>query len=127
VGYEASAVVRVSLRTLDRLSTILDVAFRTGATGVEDIEFHSDREDAARQDALARAYAKARSNALALAHAAGLQLGSLLRLSTQPEASAFRAYGYSASVGYGGVPISPRDISVSATVTATWRLVAGHR
>ena len=125
VGYEASAVVRVSLRTLDRLSAILDVALRAGATGLQDIEFHSERENAARRDALSRAYAEARSNALALAQAAGLQLGPLLRLNTQPDFSAARNFAMASMpfpMGYGQVPVTPRDILVAATVTASWRL-----
>lgn len=131
VGYEASGTVRVALRTLDRLGAILDAALRTGATGIDDVEFHSDRESAVRRDALARAYVEARANAVALAKAAGVELGPLLRLATEPEGgSPFRGYYGLSSVAFRGsseMQVAPRDITVTMFVHATWRLTRARR
>jgi len=125
VDYEASAIIRIALRSLDRVGAILDVALRSGATEVQDIEYHSDREDAARNDALGQAYARARSSALAVAKAAGVGLGPLLRLSSEPDAG-FNRFAYASAAtdgGWGSVSVAPQDIEVIARIAATWRLV----
>ena len=125
VDYEASGTIRIVLRNLDRVGAILDAALRAGATEVQDIEYHSDREQAARNDALAQAYSGARNSALALAKAAGVGLGSLMRLSSDADAGFSRfafAEAQASSGGWGSVAVAPQDIEVSARVTATWRL-----
>jgi uncharacterized protein YggE len=125
VDYEAAAIIRITLRSLDRVGTILDVGLRSGATEVQDIEYHSDREEAARDDALAQAYARARSSALALTKAAGITLGPLVRLSTEPDEGLNR-FAFAAEAvnvgGWGSVAVAPKDIEVTARVAATWRL-----
>jgi uncharacterized protein YggE len=121
-GYTAAAVVRVTVRSLDRLGTMLDRALSAGATGIQNIAFTSNREDAGRRDALARAYGKARADAETLARAAGLRLGALIRLTTEPDYGAFGSAGMAGIVPYGSMPIAPTEVTVRATVRATWRL-----
>ena len=123
LNYEASAVVRVTIRNLDRLGRILDVAFAAGATSLSQIEFESDRATAARRDALAKAFAEAKANAETLARAAAVSLGPLLRVSTDPESSPFRGYQLESVTVSRGTSISPEDIVVRARVVTTWRLV----
>jgi hypothetical protein len=130
-GYDAQAVVRVTVRSLDRLGQILDQALGAGATGVEGISFASDRDSLAQRDALARAYAAAHANAEALATAAGLRLGVLVRISTERDFGFGGPFGganleeitVTGYTGYWTVPIAPRDVVARATVQATWRLV----
>jgi uncharacterized protein YggE len=120
VSYEAAASVQVSLRNLERVGPILDVALRTGATGLQDIQYRSDREGAARRDALAVAYANAQSDAQALAAAAGLRLGPLLRISTADRSNYI---SLAESTGWESITVAPRDIRVSAHVTTSFRLL----
>ena len=130
VGYEASATVRFALRTLDRVGAIIDIALRTGATSIADVAFLSDREGEARAEALTRAYREAHNDAVALAKAAGMELGPILSLSTGVDPSrTFRVYAEAAAASFGSVEteVSPRDIRVTATVTGTWRLSGVHR
>lgn len=124
VDYEASAAVRVTIRNLDRLTRILDVALSSGATALQDVEFESNRAAEAKTEALARAYDAARRHAEALARAANVALGPLLRVSMEPQyefegAGVARAAYISVT---GGVPIAPSEIVVSAGVQATWRI-----
>jgi uncharacterized protein YggE len=131
-GYDAVTTVRVATRSLDRLSGILDVALAAGATSVQNITWLSDREQTGRREALRLAFGEAQANAEALATAAGLQLGPLLKMSTEPEFGPFaRASGINLSevtvTGYGGVPITPSDIVIRASVQLTWRLVERAR
>jgi len=122
-GYTASAVLKVATRSLDRVSVILDRALSSGVTGVESVAFVSDREEAARGEALARAYDRARVDAEALARAAGATVGALLRLETvrQFGPADFLESGYSVGPAT-AVPIAPHDVVVRATVQATWRI-----
>jgi uncharacterized protein YggE len=126
-GYAASATVRISTRTLERLGTIIDAALAGGANNIEDVTWLSDREESARREALGRAFAEAHQNAQALADAAGLALGSLLTVSTEqmrgPFGSAYAVQAVTVT-GYASVPLAPQDVIVRASVQATWRLVA---
>ena len=126
-GYAASATVRISTRTLERLGTIIDAALAGGANNIQDVTWLSDREQSARREALGRAFAEAHQNAQALADAAGLALGPLLTVSTEPMRSPFGSAYLMQGVtvaGYAGVPIAPQDVIVRASVQGTWRLVA---
>ena len=126
-GYAASATVRISTRTLERLGTIIDAALAGGANNIEDVTWLSDRQESARGEALGRAFVEAHQNAQALADAAGLALGPLLTVSTEPMRSPFgSAYAVQAVTvtGYASVPLAPQDVIVRAFVQATWRLVA---
>lgn len=128
-GYAASATVRISTRTLERLGTIIDAALAGGANNIQDVNWLSDREEPARRDALGQAFAEARQNAQALADAAGLTLGPVLTISTVPTPGLI---GYASALtvssrGYAGVPLAPQDVIVRASVQSTWRLVAKQR
>ena len=126
-GYSASVTVRISTRTLERLGTIIDAALAGGANNIQDVAWLSDREESARREALGRAFAEAHQNAQALADAAGLALGPVHTMSTEPMRGFF---GSAMSVqavtvtGYAGVPLAPQDVIVRAFVQGTWWLVA---
>ena len=119
VGYEAAAEVRVAIRQLDRIGPILDVALRAGATGLRDVHYRSDRETAARREALGIAFANATSDARALARAAAVDLGPLLRISTTSNCS---FVSLAEESGWATVSVAPRDIRVIACAEATYRL-----
>ncbi len=123
VGYTASAIIRVNLHSLDRLGAVLDRALTSGATGVDRIEFHSDHESTARLQALAQAYRNARADAEVLAEAAGVRLGSLAQLSTEPQFGPVYGLTMNYSGIEGSVPITPSDVRVTATVHAQWHVV----
>lgn len=125
-GYGATATVRIATRTLERLGIIIDAALAGGANNIEDVTWLSDRQDSARREALGRAFGEARQNAEALAGAAGLTLGPLVIVTTEPSAGLSGAsYMVSAVTvrGYASVPIAPQDVTVYSSVHCTWRLV----
>ena len=128
-GYGASATIRISTRTLERLGTIIDAALAGGANNIQDVTWLSDREQSARREVLGRAFTEAHQNAQALADAAKLALGPLLTVSTEamriPFGAAYAVQGVTVTgYGYAGVPIAPQDVLVRASVLGTWRLVA---
>jgi uncharacterized protein YggE len=129
LGYQATGVIRVVLRRLDQLGHFIDAAFAAGATGIDNLAFHSDREDSAADEAAARAYDRAEKQAQALATAAGVRLGPVMRVSSDfvpsyVNRSTFGSLQLSGIQvgGYGSTPITPEDIRVTASVRVTWQI-----
>jgi uncharacterized protein YggE len=124
VGYDAGARVEVTLRNLDRLASVLDAAFARGATTTRDgVEFKSNRAEAAKRQALAQAFGDARLKAEALAQAAGLTLGPLVHVTTEPSESAYRGPALGAiTVTVQSTSLTPSNVVVQAYVQASWRL-----
>ena len=79
-----------------------------------------------RDEALRTAVRRARSDAEALAEAAGGRLGEMLLLQTGPAfdyAGSMMAGAFYGRLSDGDVPLSPSDVTVRVTVSATWRFV----
>lgn len=125
IDYAARTVLAVRLRDLDRLGGMLDGVLGAGATSIASIEFESDTLARARDGAFSEALAAARSEAAALAKAAGGGLGPLILVSTTPTSSFSRGASYSGS-GYEGsiAPNVRRDVIVSVWLEARWAFVA---
>ena len=124
-GYTASASIKVKIRSVERVGEVLDRALQNGATGVPYVKYASDREDAARNDALARGFEIARSKAEALARAAGVRLGPLLRITATGGAEEYgiQAMFMEAASFRGGAPITPQDVVIQHSVTAVWSIL----
>lgn len=130
-GYDATAAVRLVIHDLTRIGQIIDVSLAAGATDLSDITFESDSVEMGRRRALGEALAEARSDAEALATAAGGSLGRLLEVSTRV------GFGYGSSgmlsavvvtgvARRAGPAIMPRDVVVQESVQARWEFVPGH-
>ncbi|HEX7122195.1 MAG TPA: SIMPL domain-containing protein [Gemmatimonadaceae bacterium] len=124
--YVASNAVRVETGKLDQLAQVIGAALDAGATTVSALEFGLADPSAATRDALGDAVRNARLQAEALAAAAGGTLGDLEHLSTQPvgfvPVYAQRDMAMMSMQG-GAPPITPGQVTVTATVTARWRFV----
>jgi hypothetical protein len=79
-GFEASRPMTIRVRDIDLLGTILDELVGGGATRVHGTSMELADPDAASREALAGALAAARGKAEALAGAASVSLGDLLRI-----------------------------------------------
>jgi uncharacterized protein YggE len=128
-GYEATAAVRLMVHDLTRIGQLIDLALTAGATDLSSITFESDSVEIGRRQALGEALAKARSDAEALATAAGGSLGRLLEVSSRagyfPGVS-LNAVVVTAAAGRSGPAITPRDVVVQVAVQARWEFVPGH-
>jgi uncharacterized protein len=117
-GYVASNMVRVLVRDLDKMGTVLDAAVATGANTLNGLEFAlSDprpAQDAARtatvQDAMARAKV--------LAKAAGVTLGPVVTISENAD------FGMPMmkSMASEATPIAAGEIAVTASVIMVFEL-----
>lgn len=112
--------IRVTVRALDRVGATIDAALAGGANQVDDVAFRLSDDRTLRQKALALAVERARSQAQAMATAAGGRLGPLIELSSLagrgegPQMFAARA---------AATPIGPGDIVVVEQVVARWRFI----
>lgn len=125
MGYVANNIVHIEVRRLDRIGALIDTALAAGANRVSGINFTSSAEREARRSVLAEAVTNARSDAEAIATAAGGSLGRLIELNTQQgdglEAFAFRQ---ATIVGIASqTDVGRRAVDVRVTVNAKWEFV----
>lgn len=121
-GFEARRSVSVSTSDLSQVGRIIEAAVGAGATQIENVAYSSSKQDEARREALARAVDKARTDADAVATAAGGRVGSVILLSTEGANMPTPMYRVSALQVEGErSPLpEPEDLTVSATVQAQW-------
>ena len=123
-GYVARNSVRVEILRLEQAGAMIDAGLAKESTGVGSLTFASSKSDEARRQAIELAVLKAKAEAESMAKAAGGALGGLIELSAQssyerPMAQPMALRAMSATRG-GDVPISPGQLTVSATVTGRW-------
>jgi uncharacterized protein YggE len=129
-AFEAVNTIQIDTENLARLGIYMDAAVNAGATDISEIGYTANDTDAARRQALAEAVRSARSDAEAMARAAGGTLGELLLLSNERINDTPGANPSSVMVTaqrHGPQPVStdvtPSQIRVTAQVDARWRFV----
>lgn len=131
VGYNVTNTVRVEVRKLEQLGTLLDAVLTKGANAINSLEFYSSNQDEARRSALTMAVARARGDAEALAKGAGGHLGELLEVSSAPMSLPPRPYPMAMRMemakGADSTPIAPGEQTLNVNVTATWRFLPDGR
>ena len=82
-GYQVSANLSVTIRSLDLINKVIDTASTDGANSVSAVQLTVDetRQKELLQEARKQAVADAKSKAESLSHAAGLSLGRLVNVS----------------------------------------------
>ncbi|HOK54276.1 MAG TPA: SIMPL domain-containing protein [Armatimonadota bacterium] len=121
-GYEATNLVRVTVRDLTRVGAVIDAAVQAGANVVQDVAFALRDEAEVRATALTRAIQDARSKAQVMARALNVNLGRVIN-ATETTAPIVFPLVARAEAGAGGVPpISPGQIEVQATVNVVYAI-----
>jgi uncharacterized protein YggE len=126
--YVTANIVRVETRNLDMVGRIIDAGLSAGANNIGGLHYDLADRTASNREALADAVAHARSQAEAMATAAGGRLGDLVELSSQP-GFVQPYYGdmmMRAAAQSAPTPVSPGSVTVTASVTARWRFVPGR-
>lgn len=124
-GYVAENQVSVTVRSMQAVGRVIDVAVEAGANLTSGIAFGLSDEGARVERALAEAVADARGKALALAEASGAGLGAVLSVSESGApfpGPVYRDYGVAEAAG-AAPPIEPPTIETQVSVTVTWELV----
>ncbi|MGI8510259.1 MAG: SIMPL domain-containing protein [Gemmatimonadaceae bacterium] len=128
-GYTVTNTILADVRDLKLLGKVLDASLGSGANMVSSLDFYSSNTDAARRGAIGVAVTKARSEAEVAAKAAGGTLGELISLEigganqNPPPRPMMRMASATAS---DATPINPGEQTVTVTVSARWRYVAGQ-
>jgi uncharacterized protein len=133
-GFVARSTIRAEVRKLEDLGKIIDASIASGATEVSGVQFLASNTDEARRTAMMEAVRQARSDADAMARAAGGSLGRLIALNSggisQPTYNAggnvFATGAVLMSGGSQPTTIAPGDLTVTAQVFGRWEFIGGQ-
>jgi uncharacterized protein len=120
--------VYVTLRDIEQIGELLNVAVSAGANSISGISFDVEDKSAVLSDARGQAIADARAQAEELAEAAGVTLGAIHSINTYSSVPPQPFYGY----GLGGaameqavaadVPISPGQMTITMEVNVVYEI-----
>ncbi len=125
-GYRASNMVRIVIDSIARVGGVVDAAIGAGANRVAGLNFELKDPDAARQEALSAAVARARRDAQTVATAAGRVLGPPLSITLSSEQPGPRPMyaGRVLMAQNAETPVEGGAIQITATVHVVFRLDA---
>ena len=127
VAYRASNTVSVRVEELDSVGAVIDAALGAGANQLEGVSFGLVDDLAARADALRNAINEAQTKAAAMADALGVRLDAILSVTeggvaVQPQTQIMGMARAIALQEAPGTPVSPGEVSVSASVSIRYRI-----
>ncbi|MGH7469540.1 MAG: SIMPL domain-containing protein [Longimicrobiales bacterium] len=125
IGYRAANMVQVTIDSVARVGGVIDAAIQAGANRVAGLRFELRDPQSARLEALRLAVLRARGEAEAMASAAGQRLGPPLNINTHGEVEprGFEMAGVRMDVAQAPpTPIEPGTLTITASVTITFRL-----
>ena len=126
--YVVDNQVAVTVRNLDKLSTLLDTVIRSGANSINSIQFDVQDKEKAFADARQLAVDNARKQADELAKANGVQLGQVDMISVvdfnNPGVLNYAASGFGGapSAAAPNVPVSAGQLMVTVTINITYEI-----
>jgi uncharacterized protein len=123
-GYSVSDEVRVVVRDLARLGTVLERVVAAGSNALRGLSFEKDDPAPERREALARAVADARAKAEVLARASGVALGEVLEIAeggARPVVPLQRGVAAMAMRAE-AAPVSPGELEITAGADVTWAI-----
>jgi len=131
VGYNVTNTVSVELKSIAMVGQAIDVALAKGANMITSLQFYASNTEAARQEAIAIAVRKARSDAEAAARAAGGSISGLLEISigsySPPPPRPMEMKVRAAMADQAETPISAGDQTLAVDVNTRWRFVPSAR
>ncbi|MBN2840171.1 MAG: SIMPL domain-containing protein [Coriobacteriia bacterium] len=123
-GYRASIQVRVKIRDIDEIGTVIGAASDAGANEIGGPSFMLDDDDAVRSEAIELAIADARARAEVMAKAAGKTLGEIISVSEAGVSAPIYGGSYylAAEDAARAVAIEPGQLDIMAHVTVVFEL-----
>lgn len=130
IGYVARNTIRADVHNMAQVGPVIDAALAAGANSLGGLDMYSSRENEARREALANAVRAARSDAEAMAAAAGGRLGPLLEVTSggffrPPPPYAAMGRAAAMEVQQADTPISAGEQIIRANVMARWQFIPG--
>jgi uncharacterized protein YggE len=125
IGYKVTNTVVADVRDISQIGKVLDAALSNGANLISSLDFYASNTDSARQEAVAAAVKKARTEAETAARAAGGTLGNLISLNIgggnyAPPPAPFMMRAAAKADMAESTPINPGQQTITVTVTARW-------
>jgi uncharacterized protein YggE len=132
--YRAFETLTARIRQLDQLGAVVDSALALRIIDVQGPQFSAVDTHEAQEECLREASTRARSQAAAIADAAGVRLGRILSLGTSSEGRGYSG-GYELSAitvtasggDGGGTAFVAPSVTVSVTVYGRWAIVERAR
>lgn len=127
-GYTASNSVRIKLKDIQKLGSVIDKISVAGIDSINDIDFSISNRDMYRNTLLAQATQNARQQAAVVANAGGRTLGKLLSASitnySGGSGRAFANYKLMAAADNAAVEtsIAAQDITIKASVDTVFEM-----
>jgi uncharacterized protein YggE len=121
-GYQVSNTVRVTVRDLTRIGTILDQATQAGANNVFGVTFTLSDPGQLQREAYDIAVRDAHERAAGLAESGGVQLGDLLSISQASTSSPSPVIEAALGKGGGGTPIQSGTLEVQVQVQMVYAI-----
>ncbi len=118
-GYQAGESLALKWHNVDNVGTALDALVQEGGAMRIGVSFGLNDTKAAQAEARALAIGDARTRATAMAKAAGVQLGQVLRITDQTQISRSPVYSYApaaAAIDQTQVPVGEMDVTVAVEV-----------
>lgn len=122
-GYAAQNMVTIQVRDLTKLGETLDQVVSVGANEISSISFSREDATEAEDQAREKAIEKARHRAEVMAKASGMKLGPLMALSDSEMAQSPMPMMARDMAKAASTPVSPGELAISATVSATYALL----
>jgi uncharacterized protein YggE len=129
IYYAVDNSVIVTVRDLPKMGDLLDSAIQAGANNINSVQFDVSDNKAALQEARTQAMQNGLDQAKEIAAAAGITLGDIQTIMYSESMPVFNTNTYM-DYGKGGggvraapsVPVSPGQMTVTATVTITYAI-----
>ena len=118
-GYQAGESLNLKWHNVDNVGTAIDGLVQQGGATRISVSFGLNDPKAAQAEARSQAIADAKTRATAMAKAAGVQLGQVLRISDQTTVSRPPMYNYAPSAlaaDSTNVPVGQLDVTVQVEV-----------
>jgi uncharacterized protein YggE len=124
VGFEATNLVRVTVRDMNKVGQVIDAVEPAGANVVQDVAFGLQDESAARvrSQALSKAVDDARSKASVMSKALGVRLGKLISANESAPSIIGPMMSRAEATMAAPTPISPQQVVVRATVNLVYAI-----
>lgn len=129
VGYVASNLVRITVRDLSKVGPVVDATTVAGANNLQGVTFgiNEATQSQVKTQALMQATQDAKAKASAIASAAGVAVGPLLSASESSPSVISPMYSRAEVAAAAPTPISPQQVSVTATVSLVYSIVQLQR